>query len=121
STYLCGNALDAAQDISVNAAGEAFVGGLTGSSNYPTASPVQAPGGGTEAFVTKLNAAGSALVYSTTVGGSGDDRAFALTADAQGNVYITGFTTSTNFPTTTGAFDTSSNGAKDVFMVKLPN
>jgi Ca2+-binding RTX toxin-like protein len=119
STYLGGSGLDSAQGIAVNNAGQAYVAGLTGSSNFPSVVPVQAPGGGIEAFVARLNAAGSALKYSTTVGGSGDDRAFAMTVNGQGVAFLTGFTTSTNFPTTPGTFDATSNGGRDVFVVKV--
>ena len=62
-----------------------------------------------DAFVTKLDAAGAALVYSTYLGGSGDEGQ-GIAVDASGSAYVTGYTRSSDFPTTAGAFDTSANG-----------
>src|SRR3989442_783710 len=77
-------------------------------------------GGPNDAFVTKLDAAGSALVYSTFLGGSGYDQGYGIAVDAPGNAYVTGFTASTDFPTTTGAVDTTFNGGSgDAFVTKL--
>src|SRR5206468_4241497 len=100
STYLGGNGRDGGFDIAVDAAGNAYVAGFTSSPNFPTASPFQANGDGFgDAFVTKLNAAGSALLYSTYLGGSGEDGGLGIAVDAAGNAYVTGFTGSANFPT----------------------
>ena len=63
-----------------------------------------------DAFVTKLDAAGAALAYSTYLGGSGDDHGAGVAVDASGSAYVTGSTPSSDFPTTAGAFDTSANG-----------
>src|SRR5437899_13011354 len=77
-------------------------------------------GGSFDAFVTKINAAGSAIVSSSYVGGSGDDFAFGIAVDGSGNAYIAGQTTSTNFPITMAtAFQTSNAGAQDAFIAKL--
>jgi len=76
-------------------------------------------GGTTDAFVTKLDAAGSALVYSTFLGGSSDDGGTGIALDASGNAYVTGATSSANFPTTPGAFDTTFNGVVDTFVAKI--
>ncbi len=57
--------------------------------------------------MTKLNAAGTALVYTTYLGGSGYDYANGIAVDGSGNAYVTGFASSTNFPTTAGAFQTT--------------
>jgi hypothetical protein len=74
---------------------------------------------GGDAFVASLNPTGSTLVYSTFLGGSNNDEGFAIAVDASGAAYITGVTTSANFPTTAGAFDTSFNGDSDAFVVKI--
>ena len=85
------------------APGNAYVTGLTRALNFPMASPIQAIIGGGEivsdAFVTKLNASGSALAYSTYLGGSDIDEGESIAVDASGNAYVTGLTRSTDFPT----------------------
>ncbi len=119
STYLGGSGDETAYGIGVDGAGNAYVTGFTGSTNFPTAGPVQASnGGGYDAFVAKLNAAGSALVYSTYLGGTGDDEAHAVAVDAAGNAYVTGFTASANFPTV-GPNQATNGGGEDAFVAKL--
>src|SRR5206468_9212110 len=77
-------------------------------------------GFGGDAFVTKLDPTGSALVYSTYLRGSNDDRAWAIAVDAAGNAYVTGLTSSSDFPTTPGAFQTSYGGGySDAFVTQL--
>ena len=86
----------------MDASGDAYVTGTTASTNFPTANPLQATLGGSgvdNAFVAKLNPAGSALVYSTYLGGSVDDFGNGIAVDTSGNAYVTGGTASTNFPT----------------------
>jgi hypothetical protein len=122
STYLGGSGSggDSGIGIAVDSAGNAYVTGETTSDDFPTASPVQAArGGGLDAFVTKLNPAGSALVYSTFLGGSNLDTGQGIAVDSGGNAYVAGFTSSPNFPTTTGAFDQTANGGDDTFVAKL--
>jgi YVTN family beta-propeller protein len=128
STYLGGSGYDDAEGIAVDAAGDAFVAGVTGSTNFPTTANALQPtyGGGTsDAFVTKLNALGSGLVYSTYLGGNGNDQlnqqgSPGLAADTAGNTYVTGLTSSTNFPTTASAFQaTYGGGTFDAFVTKL--
>ncbi len=100
STYLGGSGFDQGSAIAVDSSGSAYVAGFTGSSDFPTANPLQASwSGGWDTFVARLNAAGSALVYSTYLGGSGDDEANAIAVDSSGNAYVTGQTNSSNFPT----------------------
>ncbi|MDP9159568.1 MAG: SBBP repeat-containing protein [Acidobacteriota bacterium] len=100
STYLGGSGDDAGNAIAVDSAGNAYVTGSTQSPNFPTASPFQsAYHFNTDAFVTKLNPAGTAFIYSTYLGGNGLDTGFGIAADSSGNAYVTGGTTSTNFPT----------------------
>src|SRR5205085_8804625 len=80
-------------------AGNAYVTGSTTSTNFPTANPLQpSNGGGSDAFVTKINGAGSILVYSTYLGGNGDDNGGGIAVDTDGNAYVTGSTVSRNFP-----------------------
>ena len=120
STYVGGSARDEGRNISVDFAGNAYVTGSTQSSNFPTASPLQASFAGFfDAFVTKLNATGSSLVYSTYLGGGGDDRGQGITVDTAGNVYVTGFTGSDNFPTASPFQATHGLGGLDAFLAKL--
>ncbi|MCX6625990.1 MAG: SBBP repeat-containing protein [Acidobacteria bacterium] len=100
STYLGGSDTDQAQAIALDPAGNAYITGKTVSKNFPVASAFQtANGGGTsDAFVAKLNAAGNSFVYSTYLGGSGDDHALGIAVDSAGNAYVTGGTGSRNFP-----------------------
>jgi hypothetical protein len=107
STYLGGGSFDSGQAIAVDDAGSAYVTGLT-SGGFPTLSPVQPGlgGGSYDAFVTKLNPSGSALIYSTYLGGSGNDEGTGIAVDAMGNAYVTGHTNSPDFPTK-NAFQTT--------------
>src|SRR5208283_2947007 len=99
STYLGGSNLDTGYGIAVDTAGNAYVTGVTSSANFPTVNALQATLAGSEnAFITKINASGSALIYSTYLGGSGYDAGMGIAVDASGNVYVTGNTSSTNFP-----------------------
>ncbi len=133
STFLGGYntsvAIGASQDttngITVDSAGNAYVVGFTDSmapSPFPTsAGALQTTfgGGARDGFVTKLNASGG-LVYSTYLGGSLEDRATDVEVDSSGNAYVSGFTVSTQFPTTTGARQTTYGGGnRDGFIAKL--
>jgi hypothetical protein len=122
STFLGGGSADAAEDIAVDIQGVAQVVGSTSSSDFPTVAALDASYiGNQDAFVTKLNAAGGALVYSTFLGGTGGDVANAVAVDTfiPSTAYVTGTTSSSNFPATAGAFDTSFNGNDDVFVTKI--
>ena len=121
STYLGGTSVENGNGIAVDAAGNAYVTGTTLSTDFPTTPGAYqtASGGGEDAFVTKLNATGTALVYSTYLGGSGSDDGLGIAVDAAGNAYATGQTASTNFPTTTGAYQTTFGGVEDAFVAKL--
>jgi hypothetical protein len=104
STCLGGTQIDAANRIAVNAAGNAFVVGNTFSSDFPVANAFQPTKGSSEdIFVSKLNAAGNALVYSTYLGGSGFDIGFGLALDSADNIFLAGSTDSLDFPTTNDA------------------
>jgi hypothetical protein len=126
STYIGGKRTEFAFSIGIDSLGNAYIGGTTGSSNFPvTAGAFQTTCGGgcsngtPDAFVTKLNSTGSALVYSTFVGGTGDDRGYAIAVDSTGEAFVTGKTTSANFPTTAGAFQTTRPGTTSIFVTKL--
>ena len=121
STFLGGNNGAFGQDIVVDASGNAYVTGRTDSSDFPTT-----PGaydtsynGGPDAFVSKLNPTGSALVYSTFLGGENWDHGSVIAVDASGSSYVTGFTYSPLFPTTAGAYETGHGGSRDAFVSKL--
>jgi hypothetical protein len=91
--------------ITVDASGDAHVTGWTNSTAFPTKNPLQAANaGGYDAFVTVLNPSGSGLLFSTYFGGAGDDYGYGIALDSAGNAYVAGQTSSTNFPTTAGAY-----------------
>ncbi|MBI4469560.1 MAG: SBBP repeat-containing protein [Acidobacteria bacterium] len=120
STYLGGAGSDSGYSIAVDGSGNAYATGVTDSMNYPTANALQlALGGGIDAFVTMLNPEGSALVYSTYLGGSLGDQARVIALDFNRNVYVVGVTSSTNFPTANGFQTAYGGGVFDVFVTKL--
>jgi beta-propeller repeat-containing protein/ASPM-SPD-2-Hydin domain-containing protein/HYDIN/CFA65/VesB family protein len=120
STYLGGSGGDVASGVAVDGAANAYVTGATGSTNFPITSAEQATiGGNTDAFVTKFDPSG-ALVYSTYLGGAGADAGTGIAVDPKtGIVTIIGNTTSLNFPTTTGALQTTYGGLGDAFVARL--
>ena len=125
STFLSGgnsSDVDYAESIAVDKNGNAYVTGFAGSSTFPvTAGAFQSNNAGPhDAFFTVLNSTGSALLYSTYLGGSGNDEGFRIAVDSAGMAYIAGMTASSNFPTTAGAFQTAyGGGASDAFIAKL--
>jgi hypothetical protein len=116
STYLGGFGFDYGTGIAVDSSGNAYVTGVTFSTNFPTVNAFQAEIGGNpylyerNAFVTKLNTDGSALIYSTYLGGGGYTDGYGIAVDTSGNAYVTGMAISPNFPTTAGAFQTTGGG-----------
>jgi hypothetical protein len=119
STYLGGSGADQGNGIAVDSAGNAYITGQTASTDFPTKNPLQpANGGSSTAFVTKINAAGSALVYSTYLGGSGGDYGFGIAVDSKGNAYVTGYTESTNFPTK-NPLQPVFGGSSDAFVTEI--
>jgi hypothetical protein len=120
STRLGGSAHDAASGIAVDEQGAAYITGFTRSGDFPvTAGAYDVTfASGDDAFVTKLAPSGAGLSYSTFLGGQQNERSNAIALDAQGAAYVTGFT-STAFPTTPGAFDTTPNGNDDAFVTKF--
>jgi hypothetical protein len=119
STYLGGSDYDQGTDIAADSAGNAYVTGFTSSTNFPTKNPLQpASGGGADAFVAKINPTGSALIYSTYLGGSGDDFGNGIAADSVGNAYIAGSASSTDFPTM-NPLQPTQGGSGDAFVAKI--
>ncbi len=119
STYLGGSDSDDGSSIAVDGSGNAYVTGVTSSTNFPTMNPLQpANGGGQDAFVSKINPEGSAFVYSTYLGGSGQEEGEGIAVDSSGNAYVTGNTTSTNFPTM-NPLQPANGGGQDAFISKL--
>jgi len=119
STYLGGSGNDEGHGVAVDLFGNAYLTGRT-TGNFPTADAIQAVhgGGGFDAFVTKLNHDGSALAYSTYLGGSSFDEGRGIAVHPLGTAYVTGFTGSTNFPTA-NALQSTRTGAGDAFVAKI--
>jgi hypothetical protein len=118
STYLGGSGSEFGSSIAVDSNGNAYVGGYADSNNFPTVNPIQPFGGFIDCFITKLDATGANLVYSTYLGGTDYEYVFGLALDATGSVYVTGFTQSTDFPTT-NPLQASRSGGSDAFVTKL--
>jgi len=121
STYLGGSGDDSAAGIVLDSTGAAYITGSTSSTNFPISTGAYQIGsaGGTDAFVTKLNVAGNAIWYETYLGGSGSDVGNGIAVDGLGYSYITGSTSSNDFPTTVGAYQTSRAGLDDAFVTEL--
>jgi hypothetical protein len=122
STYLGGSGIDSARGIAVDpTTGDALVTGWTNSTDFPTANPVQPNfgGGGSDAFVTRLSADGSTMIYSTYLGGSSDDEGNSIAVDrSTGDALVTGVTFSTDFPTA-HAFQPTNRGVFNAFVARL--
>ncbi len=121
STFIGGSGNDTATSIAIDANGNAYIGGQTDSFNFPVSPGVlqSSNAGGSDAFVAKLNAAGSAIVFSTYLGGSSNDLANAIAIDSSQNVYLAGATASVDFPVSAGAFQASIGASYDAFVTKL--
>jgi len=124
STYFGGSASEDPEGIQLDSSGRAYIVGLTASTDFPTQSAYQNTygGGSNDVFVTILSASGTSLVYSTYLGGSGDDHGYAIALDSSKNIYITGRTGSTNFPTVNAYRDTftgSGQNEYDAFVTKI--
>lgn len=123
STFIGGSARDQGIDIFLDTSGNVYVAGNTHSSGFPTTGGAYDTSfsGTSDGFVLKLNAGGTALVFSTFLGGNSQDNINGITVDSSGNSFVSGITysTSNTFPTTGGAFQTSRNGFADAFVTKF--
>jgi hypothetical protein len=117
STYLGGDGSDRGNDIAIDAANNAYVTGNTYSSDFPTLNPYQTDQPGADAFLTKLNATGDALEYSTYLGGSGTDFGWSIAVDYDEVAYIAGETFSTDFPTVDAV--QADQGIGDAFVIEM--
>jgi hypothetical protein len=119
STYLGGSGTDGATGVAVDSFGNAYISGTT-SGPFPVVAALQSSygGGASDAFVAKLNPKGTALVYSTYLGGSGDDQGSGVAVDGFGNAYITGYT-SGGFPLASPLQSTYGGGPADVFVSEI--
>ncbi len=119
STYLGGSDGENAYAVAVDRGGNAYVAGWTASSNFPTVASLQASAGSGDAFISKLNAAGNALLFSTYLGAqSGVEQAYGIALDRFGSAYVTGQTNSSNFPTR-NPFQATLGGSMDAFVAKI--
>ena len=126
ATYIGGSGSDQAFAVALGVDGSVFLTGNTVSANFPTTLGSVQPttGGGSDVFVVRLDSTFTTSLYSTFLGGAGDDAGRGIAVDSAGNAYVTGFTTSTDFPTTPGAFQLNRPvgepaGVADAFVVKL--
>lgn len=121
STYLGGSAYDIPESIVIDAAGKAYITGYTQSSDYPVTEDANQKfyAGGTDVFLTRLNASEGFVEYSTFLGGSGLDQAYRVQIDSQGRIALAGFTQSSNFPITPTAMQRTPGGDGDAFLTIL--
>jgi len=130
STYLGGNnnlttpCEACITSITIDSAGDAYVAGLTAEANFPTTAGAfqrtfKSTDKGHDAFITELNPTGSGVIFSTYLGGAGDDGATGIAVDASANVWLKGNTKSTDFPVSNGAFQTKSGGDFDHYVAEL--
>jgi len=121
STFIGGSDSDDGESLTLTAAGELLLTGDTNSANFPTSANAYdtSHNGEYDVFVLKLSADGETLTYSTFIGGSGLDNGRSLALKAAGEVFLTGTTSSANFPTSANAYDSSHNGESDVFVLRL--
>lgn len=118
---------DACHDIVLDSSNNIYLSGCTHSSDFPTTLNAydELYNGGSDVFVSKISADGSEIIYSTFLGGSGDDygdyntKYTAITLDGEKNIYLLGTTRSSDFPTTLNAYDQEYNGEEDIFIAKL--
>jgi len=118
SSYLGGSDIDRGRGVAFDASGNVYVVGMTNSSDFPSTGGFDTTLDGVDVFVTKVNAAGSSLAWSSFLGGTDNEQGLAVVVDGNNNPYVTGFTLSTDFPSG-GGFDTTIDGPRDAFVTKL--
>jgi type IX secretion system substrate protein/beta-propeller repeat-containing protein len=119
STYIGGSGNEVANALALDASNDIYITGYSQSNNYPMVNAYdQSHNGGCDVIVTKLNANGTSLGYSTYLGGSGNEYSNDIVVDASNNAYITGYA-SAGYPTTPGAYDQSHNGGNDLFVTRI--
>ncbi|MDS4041290.1 MAG: SBBP repeat-containing protein, partial [Candidatus Competibacter sp.] len=126
STYLGGSGVDYGYGIAVDSQGRAYVAGHTDSTDFPTVNAVQSTPGGSfnpprtysDVFVARLSGAGDVLEYSTYLGGNNNDRGYAIAVDSTGRAYVTGYTSSANFPTA-NSLQAVLRGSMDAFVARF--
>jgi hypothetical protein len=119
STYLGGSDVDEGKGIDVDGSGNAYVIGRVLSTDFPSQNSYDSSyNGGSDVLISKLSATGDKMVFCTYLGGSSYEWGYGIAADGSGNVFVTGFTESTDFPTL-NPYDASHNGSDDVFVAKL--
>ncbi len=118
STYIGGGALDRGQGIAVDAAGRAYIAGVTASYDFPFKNPFRGYSGGTDGFVARLSAEGDGLEYATWIGGSGNEEVSGVAVDSLDRAYVTGWTDSRDFPLVNPLQD-SLRGGEDAFVIRL--
>ncbi|MBX7056327.1 MAG: SBBP repeat-containing protein [Pyrinomonadaceae bacterium] len=122
STFIGGAATETGWGIALVGADAVITGNtVDAATDYPTTAGVfdTTHNGGEDTFVTRFNSTGTALVASTLLGGSDTDYGESISTDSIGNVYVAGYTLSSNYPVSVGAYDTTPNGTDDVFVTKL--
>jgi len=121
STYLGGSGIEYGYGLDIDSANNAYLTGSTSSPDFPTVNPIQirTPDYYNYGFVTKINSRGSAIIYSTCVGGSGNDFAYAIDVDKSGAAYITGIAYSTDFPLVNPIQGLKGGGSMDAFVTKI--
>jgi len=124
STYIGGDMGDTAWDIEIDEFGNSYITGNTASANFPTTDNANdtTHDGSHDVFVTKINSDGNKLILSTLLGGIGWDQADDISLDEKQNIYISGWSNSTDFPTTPKSYDETLNGKSyDIFLAKYNN
>ncbi len=127
SSFLGSSNTDACHDIVIDSYNNIYLSGCTHSSDFPTTLNAydESYNGGSDVFVSKISADGSEIIFSTFLGGSGDDygdydvKYTAITLDSENNIYLLGTTRSSDFPTTSNAYDQDHNGEQDIFIAKI--
>ncbi len=121
SSYLGGSESDNALDLILDSDGNIVITGDSYSTNFPTSDGAydRINNGDRDIFIFRMSADGSSMISSTLIGGLGQDVAHGIALDDEGNIYVTGRSDSTDFPTTNGAYDQTQNGENDVVVFKM--